>query len=458
MLSKKNKIMLFLVLIIIFISICFLNPTKSYGSSVTVENNREPRIVLNKKDKDYLYITLHDKSGIIKETTVVTFNGNNRSLELIERNDGIYADDGRRIKDIIRKGGSYSGKKYDYGVKIKNSELLTNTFKNIYIFAYDYGHACFIKETFKIKKYDNAINGEYYNVNRAPRLTVKAINNIVKVDAADYSGIKSIKILSKKSNEVVYSFEAGKSTTTNNSSKGKTKNGYFYPFKVVENIDMNLIEKAQKDTPGRYRFRVFVEDSSGLKSEKTMTTHVYGATNTASTSKTSTSKNTNKTTNNSTSSRKTNQSTSISGSEYELRLQIANFAYSQVGKKLERDSCKIFGKSKSQGGWCSEFVSWCAYNFGYTKAGVYAKADTAPRGSRWYKDHNAFRKKGSYTPRPGDVCFTGSPSHTCIVYKVTGNKMITIDGGGSKVHKVTRKIKGSNIYGYGVPLFNKVAK
>ena len=137
MLSKKNKIMLFLVLIIIFISICFLNPTKSYGSSVTVENNREPRIVLNKKDKDYLYITLHDKSGIIKETTVVTFNGNNRSLELIERNDGIYADDGRRIKDIIRKGGSYSGKKYDYGVKIKNSELLTNTFKNIYIFAYD---------------------------------------------------------------------------------------------------------------------------------------------------------------------------------------------------------------------------------------------------------------------------------------------------------------------------------
>ena len=457
MLNNKNKILMFLISVIIFICISIIYPIKTYGSSITVENDREPRIISNTTDKNYLYITLHDNSGIIKDTTIVTFNGNNRSLELIERADGIYASDGRRIKDIKRQGGTYSGKKYDYGIKIKNSELSVDTFKDIYIFAYDYGHACFIKENFKIKKYDKAISGKYYSVNRAPRLTVHAINNKVKVDATDYSGIKSLKIVSKKSNEVVYSFKAGKSASTTNSSKGKTINGIFYPFKIVENIDMNLIEKAQKDKPGRYRFRVFVEDSSGLKSEKTMTTHVYGATNTGNTSKTSTSTKTTKTTN-SNNSNKANKSTSISGSEYELRLQIAKFAYSQVGKKLERNSCKIFGKSKSQGGWCSEFVSWCAYNFGYTKAGVYAKAETAPSGSKWYKKHNAFKKKGSYTPKPGDVCFTGSPSHTCIVYKVSGNKMITIDGGGSKVHKVTRKINGSNIYGYGVPLFNKVAK
>ena len=437
MLYKNNKITKFIALTILFICISFINPLQIYASSISVRNNREPRIVTNKTDKNYLYITLHDNSGIIKETAVVTFDGNNCSLELIERNDGIYTNDGRRIKDILRKSGTYSGKKYDYGIKIKNSELSSDNYKDIYIFAYDYGHACFIKETFKIKKYDKPVNGNYYKVNRAPRLTVHSIDNKVKVDAKDYSGIKSLKILSKKSNEVVYSFEA-RNSTTNNSSTGKTINGIFYPFKVVENIDMNLIEKAQKDTAGRYRFRVFVEDSTGIKSEKTMTTHVNDSSNL--------------------NNKKDDQNTPISGSEKELRLQIAKFAYSQVGKKLEHESCKIFGKSKSIGGWCSEFVSWCAYKFGYTKAGVYAKVETALDGVKWYKKHGAFKKKGSYTPKPGDVCFTGSPSHTCIVYKVSGNKMVTISGGGSKVHKSTRKINSGSIYGYGVPLFNKVVK
>ena len=73
-----------------------------------------PRIVSNKKNKDYLFITLHDSSGIKTSKTTITLGGQNCKLELIEVSDGIYASDGRRIKDIQRNGGSYSGKQYDY--------------------------------------------------------------------------------------------------------------------------------------------------------------------------------------------------------------------------------------------------------------------------------------------------------------------------------------------------------
>ena len=204
---------------------------------------------------------------------------------------------------------------------------------------------------------------------------------------------------------------------------------------------MNLIEKAQKDEPGRYRFRIFVEDISGIKSEKTMTTHVKSGS--SSSSKTDSDKNKDTSTN--------------SKSVKDLRQKIANFAKNQVGKKLEHASCKIFGKSKSQGGWCSEFVSYCAYSCGYTKVGVYPKVETAPRGVKWFKNHSSFKKSKSYTPKPGDVMFTGSPSHTCIVYKVSGKYVYTIDGGGSKVKMHRRKIGSSNIYGYGIPLFYKIA-
>ena len=280
MLNKRvlNKIVL---LTLFFIVICILMNSKlnvSYGSTLSIHNNREPRITCYKKDKNYLYIYLHDASGIKTSKTVITLGGKNCKLQLLEVTDGIYTSDGRRIKDIKRNGGSYSGKQYDYGVKINKSDLSPINFREIYIYAFDHGNSCFIKETFSAKKLDKASeNGDYFLVDRAPRLSIHAINNRVKVDAIDYSGIKSIKILSKKSNEVIYSFQAGQSNSNSSNQKGVTKDNIFYPIKVVENIDMNLIEKAQKDEPGRYRFRIFVEDISGMKSEKTMTTHVSGS-------------------------------------------------------------------------------------------------------------------------------------------------------------------------------------
>ena len=275
--EKKIYIKKLLLIILFFTTtiIILSNSNLSYGASLSVRNDREPRIVCKKTDKNYLYITLHDSSGIILDSAEATLAGKKCKYVLIEVSDGIYTLKGKRIKDIIRSGGSYSGKKYDYGIKIKNTDLSSKEFKDLYIYSYDYGHACFIKETLKVKKYDAANkDGEYYCVNRAPRATVHAIDNKVKVDAVDYTGIKSIKIVSKKSNEVVYSYAAGKVNDSTKNQKGINKDGNFYPYKVVEDIDMKLIEKAQKDKPGRYRFRVFVEDASGIKSEKTMTSTV----------------------------------------------------------------------------------------------------------------------------------------------------------------------------------------
>ena len=151
--EKKIYIKKLLLIILFFTTtiIILSNSNLSYGASLSVRNDREPRIVCKKTDKNYLYITLHDSYGIILDSAEATLAGKKCKYVLIEVNDGIYTLKGKRIKDIIRKGGSYSGKKYDYGIKIKNTDLSSKDFKDLYIYAYDHGHACFIKETLKVK-------------------------------------------------------------------------------------------------------------------------------------------------------------------------------------------------------------------------------------------------------------------------------------------------------------------
>ena len=72
-------------LIIIILS----NRNLSYGASLSVNNDREPRIVCKKTNKNYLYITLHDSSGIILDSAEATLAGKKCKYVLIETNDGI---------------------------------------------------------------------------------------------------------------------------------------------------------------------------------------------------------------------------------------------------------------------------------------------------------------------------------------------------------------------------------
>ena len=263
----KKLISLFLIFSLVLGIINVYIPKVSATHTVyRVRNDREPRITTIKTNKDYLYVILHDDAGIKTSKTTVLLDGKKCELELFKRSDGSYKKDGTRIDKDLLRNNSYSGTRYDYGVKIKNSELTTK-YSNMYIFSFDHQNGCFIKENFIMRKYDKMDSkGEYYNVNRAPRVTVSIINNKPSVDAIDYSGIKSIKVLSKKNDEVVYSYYNYNSGTDEETRKNS--------IRVREPIDMNLIEKAQKDKPGRYRFRIFAEDIDGIKSERTMTVYI----------------------------------------------------------------------------------------------------------------------------------------------------------------------------------------
>ena len=218
MLNKSVLNRIVIIIMIFFILICNLNYENvvySATQSSSVTNNREPRVSFKKNDKNYFYIILHDDAGIKTGQTYFMYNGKKIQVQLIQNSGGVYTKDGKRIKDLGNT--NYSGKKYDYGIKLGSPEM-TTSYKDILVLAYDYDGRCFLKETFKIKKLTKAdSNGYYYQTDCAPRVTIHLIDRKPKVDAIDWSGIKSIKIESEATREVVYSFEA-KNMSVNKSS------------------------------------------------------------------------------------------------------------------------------------------------------------------------------------------------------------------------------------------------
>ena len=272
-LSKK-------VLVILIIMLCYLNCLTiiSYGKSetvnpITVNNNREPRIQISKTNKNYLIIFFHDNTGIKTEKTIITFDGKQRKIQLFENYNngvettGVYTNKGLRIKDL-KNSTTYEEKKYDYGIKINNSELSNTSYKNVSVTIYDYEGSCYITETFKIKKLNKANkNGEWYIVNNAPRTTTKVIKYILKICSRDNNGIKKLSVLSDKTNEEIYRFNASKSNIT--SLKGVKKEGIIYPYELTDDISMDKLKKAQIES-NKYKVKVIAEDSSGIKNTKTM--------------------------------------------------------------------------------------------------------------------------------------------------------------------------------------------
>ena len=283
-----NKIILIVILLLLIISINNYS-YKSIGATklatgTTIAHNREPRIIMRYNNKNNFILLLHDYEGINLNKTTITFNGKKCNLSLIEttgkdsENTGTYNKAGKRIKDLSN-ASKYTGKRYDYGITIKNSDL-SNEYKIINVITYDYGGNCYLKETVKVKKLDKVNKkGEYYHTDRAPRDIVKISNGVLQTEASDYSGIKSIKILANKTNEVLFNWSAttskyavgllsskdmGKKNGT--TSNGYIKDGILYPFKYSE---MLSYEKA-KISENKYKIKVFTEDISGIKAEKTM--------------------------------------------------------------------------------------------------------------------------------------------------------------------------------------------
>ena len=144
----------------------------------------------------------------------------------------------------------------------------------------------------------------------------------------------------------------------------------------------------------------------------------------------------------------------------ELRQKLVKIAQEELKHPDSKKYNAYFHQTYAPGGWCSEFTSWCAYKCGLIDKGIFPKFDGASTGANWFKKKGRLKSR-NYTPKPGDVCFTGGSraTHTCIVVSVDKSKGIfyTIDGG-SKVSKNKRSLNSSSIYGFGVPDYEKIVK
>lgn len=113
--------------------------------------------------------------------------------------------------------------------------------------------------------------------------------------------------------------------------------------------------------------------------------------------------------------------------------------------------------------WCAMFVTWCC-----AKAGI--GTDVVPKTASvsdltsFARSHNCLLMKGKGTPEPGDIILYGSggSEHTGLVYGVSGNNVITIEGNtssgnnadGGCCKKKSVSMTNSWIYGYFRPKYS----
>ena len=146
-----------------------------------------------------------------------------------------------------------------------------------------------------------------------------------------------------------------------------------------------------------------------------------------------------------------------SATEKGAREKIVGTAENELNNADESKYLEMFGEGEGTL-WCSEFVSWCAKKSGYVDEGIIPKFAGADDGAKWFQDNNRFQDR-SYTPKAGDILFTGgdSATHTALVTGVKDNKILVIEGGGSKVSSGSYSLHSSNIYGFGVPDYSKLS-
>lgn len=103
--------------------------------------------------------------------------------------------------------------------------------------------------------------------------------------------------------------------------------------------------------------------------------------------------------------------------------------------------------------WCAIFVSWCANHAGVSSV-VPDSFSSVSQFQSWYSNKGLYRKKGNYTPQPGDIMIQKSAgaSHIGIVESVNSSGFTAIEGNSSnRVQRVTYNFNNSKISGYGCP-------
>lgn len=151
------------------------------------------------------------------------------------------------------------------------------------------------------------------------------------------------------------------------------------------------------------------------------------------------------------------------------RSDIIAIAEKEVGYKEYQGNNNKFGVwyGLNNQPWCDIFVSWCAAQAGLQD--IIPKNAYVPDRMTYYKKLNAFYKRGTYTPKPGDLVLfdfslNGTPDHIGFAYEVKGSTLTTIEGNTTKngessngdgVYKKSRNINSSTILGYCVPAYEE---
>lgn len=108
--------------------------------------------------------------------------------------------------------------------------------------------------------------------------------------------------------------------------------------------------------------------------------------------------------------------------------------------------------------WCACFVSWCAYQCGYTQTGSVPSFISCRVGIEWFQERGLW-KSSSYTPKPGDYIFfdwepDGVADHIGIVDYCENGIVYTVEGNSSdECRKRQYYVDDSVIFGYATPKF-----
>ena len=110
--------------------------------------------------------------------------------------------------------------------------------------------------------------------------------------------------------------------------------------------------------------------------------------------------------------------------------------------------------------WCAIFVSWVANQNGVLDT-AYPKFAGVGVGRNYFKSKNAYKKRGTYTPKPGDLIFfdwevNNRLDHVGMVEKVEDGKVYTLEGNskGDTARAKVYPLNSKYIDGYGIPDYN----
>lgn len=136
---------------------------------------------------------------------------------------------------------------------------------------------------------------------------------------------------------------------------------------------------------------------------------------------------------------------------------MADIAFKEVGyREGENNKTKYGDWYGLNAEWCGIFVSWCSFSAGISED-IVPKSSYCKDSAKWFMDNKKWYPKNQYKPKKGDIIYfyvNGDINHIGIVYEVTEDSVITIEGNMSdKVLQMSYKLNDKRIAGYGSPTF-----